>query len=430
MDNPLIFVTLALLVGIAVTWAVFNFIVLKSNRERIAELKNDASTQDHALTQQRIEYQAVKDQLVRTEAELNHANIKLKEQKEELENVNNKLTKEFENIANKIVSHQSKEIQDKHEEKLKAMLNPFKEKIESFEKKVDDTHKENIKENQSLKEQINSLKDLNKSISDEAKNLTSALKGDKKLQGNWGENSLERILQAAGLEKEKHYRKEVFLEGEDANFRADYIILLPDDKNLIIDSKVSLVAYANYFAAEEKEEADDAIKQHVQSVRRHVTSLSSKNYAELHGVTSPDYVIMYMPIDSALGMAMTEDPELFDFALRKNIVLVSSNSLLATLKTVAFIWRQDAQNKNALEIARQGGALYDKFVGFVDTLIGVGKKMEDAQQGYRKAMNQLTDGRGNLVKKTEDLKKLGIKATKSLPEKLIDRSSEEGKLEA
>jgi DNA recombination protein RmuC len=199
---------------------------------------------------------------------------------------------------------------------------------------------------------------------------------------------------------------------------------LPDDKNLIVDSKVSLIAYSNYFSAETEDEAKASAKIHVQNVKDHISRLSHTNYSELHGVNSPDYVIMYMPIDGALGMAMTEDTELFDYALKKNIVLVSNNSLLATLKTVSFIWRQDLQNKNAMEIAKQGGALYDKFVGFVETLVAVGKKMEGAQTDYKKAMNQLTEGSGNLVRRTEKLKELGIKATKTLPDKVVKRSED------
>jgi DNA recombination protein RmuC len=425
MDNLFIYIIISLVIGIAITWAIFYFIVLKNDRDRVAEQKNQLMRAEEVLEKERSENENLRASLVGTEADLKHAKERLAEHKEELEKLNGKLTKEFENIASKIVYHSSKEIQEKHEEKLKQMLNPFKDKIERFEKKVDETHKENIKENQSLKEQINSLKDLNKTISDEAKNLTSALKGDKKLQGDWGEYKLERILQAAGLEKEIHYRKQVNLKDEkDNNFRPDYIVYLPDNKNLVVDSKVSLVAYERYFNADSDIEAKANANKHVKAIREHITSLSNTNYSELLGINSPDYVIMYIPIEGALGMAMTEDTTLFEYALNKNIVLVSNNTLLATLKTVSFIWRQELQNKNALEIARQGGALYDKFVGFVDTLIAVGKKMEGAQVDYKKAMNQLTEGSGNLVRRTEKLKELGIKTSKVLPEKIVERSDD------
>ncbi|NNJ56248.1 MAG: DNA recombination protein RmuC [Bacteroidia bacterium] len=423
MDSIFLYSIISLLVGVGVTALLLHSLVIKKYKVLETDLKDQNRIKENELIDERKTREQLNSELIATKSDLNHTHTRLLEQKEELENLNLKLSKDFENIANKVVYHNSKVMQEKHEEKLMAMLNPFKDKIENFERKVDETHKENIKENQSLKEQINHLKDLNKSMSDEARNLTSALKGDKKLQGDWGEHKLERILQAAGLEKEIHYRKQVNLKDENNNnFRPDYIIYLPDDKNLIVDSKVSLVAYERFYNSENLDDGKQQIALHVKAIKDHITSLSNTNYSELLGINSPDYVIMYMPIEAALGLAMTEDTGLFEFALSKNIVLVSNNTLLATLKTVSFIWRQDMQNKNAIEIARQGGALYDKFVGFVETLIGVGKKMNDAKDGYDKAMNQLTDGTGNLVRRTEQLKKLGIKTSKALPEKLIDRS--------
>ncbi len=423
MDSIFLYSVISLLIGIGVTALLLYNLVIKKYKGVEIDLKEQNRLKEIELLNERKVREQLSSELIATKSDLNHTHTRLTEQKEELENLNLKLSKDFENIANKVVYHNSKVMQEKHEEKLMAMLNPFKDKIENFERKVDETHKENIKENQSLKEQINQLKDLNKSMSDEARNLTSALKGDKKLQGDWGEHKLERILQAAGLEKEIHYRKQVNLKDEhNNNFRPDYIIYLPDDKNLIVDSKVSLVAYERFYNSENLQDGKVLIAQHVKAIKDHIMSLSNTNYSELLGINSPDYVIMYMPIEAALGLAMTEDTSLFEFALSKNIVLVSNNTLLATLKTVSFIWRQDMQNKNAIEIARQGGALYDKFVGFVETLIGVGKKMKDAKDGYDKAMNQLTDGTGNLVRRSEQLKKLGIKTTKALPDKLIDRS--------
>ncbi|PCJ63917.1 MAG: DNA recombination protein RmuC [Bacteroidetes bacterium] len=411
-----------LITGLVTMFATASFVylfVVKNYKIQVNEIKKTNETLIDDLALERKQRELINVEYVSAKSELHYAYTKLNDQKDELEQLNEKLSKDFENIANRVVNHSSKVLQEKHEEKLMAILTPFKERIEKFEQRVDATHRENTKDNQALKEQLSHLRELNRNIGEEAKNLTSALKGDKKLQGNWGENSLERIIQAAGLEKEKHYRKEVNLKDDsNTNFRADYIIYLPDSKNLIIDSKVSLVAYSRYFGTEDEDEAKKAMKTHVQNVRTHISTLSSKNYSELHGVNSPDYVIMYMPIDSALGMAMTEDTELFDYALKKNIVLVSNNSLLATLKTVAFIWNQDLQKKNALEIARQGGALYDKFVGFIDTLVQVGKKIEEAQFGYSKAMSQLKEGKGNLVGRSQKLKELGIKSTKNMPDQI------------
>ncbi len=425
MNEIFLYSLASLIVGIGITAFFVNALVIKKYKGIEQELKAEGVKKDGDLKAEREIKDNINSAYIEAKSNLTHAEQKLVEQKEELEKLNTKLAKDFENIANKVVYHNSKVMQEKHEEKLMAMLTPFKDKIENFERKVDQTHKENIKDNQSLKEQINHLKDLNKTMSDEAKNLTSALKGDKKLQGDWGEHKLERILQAAGLEKEIHYRKQVNLKDENNNnFRPDYIIYLPDNKNLVVDSKVSLVAFERYFNAETQDEGKVYIAKHIKAIKDHISSLSNTNYSELLGINSPDYVIMYLPIEGALSIAMTEDTSLFEFALNKNIVLVSNNTLLATLKTVSFIWRQDMQNKNALEIARQGGALYDKFVGFTETLIGVGKKMGEAQVGYKKAMTQLSEGSGNLVRRTEQLKQLGIKANKTLPPKLVDRSED------
>ncbi len=418
MDGALAYIV-AVAVGVIVTAMIFYLLVYKNIDKDKAEIRKRAEKLEEELNSLRAEKDHVMQGLTKTEIQLEHSQIQLAAKAEELEALNIKLTKEFENIANKVVNQSSKVVQERQEEQLRALLTPFKEKIEKFEQRVENTHKESIKENASLKEQILQLKQLNINIGEEARNLTSALKGDKKMQGDWGEQQLERILQAAGLEKETHYRKQVDLIAEDKQHqRPDYIIYLPDDKNLVVDSKVSLVAYEKYYNAEHDIEAKPFALEHVKNVKDHIMRLSKVKYDQLHGINSPDYVIMYMPIEGALGLAMTEDPALFEYALQRNIVLVSNNTLLATLKTVAFIWRQDLQNKNALEIARQGGALYDKFVNFVDTLQSVGKKMDGARDDYMKAMNQLSEGKGNLIKRTEKLKELGIKTDKKLPDRI------------
>jgi DNA recombination protein RmuC len=418
MEGALAYIV-AVAVGIVVSALVFYLLVYKNIDKDKEEIRNRAEKLELEVINLRSEKDQIQNNLTRSEMQLEHSQLQLDAKAEELEALNEKLTKDFENIANKVVNQSSKVVQERQEEQLRALLTPFKEKIEKFEQRVENTHKESIKENASLKEQILQLKELNLNIGEEARNLTSALKGDKKMQGDWGEQQLERILQAAGLEKETHYRKQVDLIAEDKQHqRPDYIIYLPDDKNLVVDSKVSLVAYEKYYNAEHDLAAKPFALEHVKNVKDHIMRLSKVKYDQLHGINSPDYVIMYMPIEGALGLAMTEDPALFEYALQRNIVLVSNNTLLATLKTVAFIWRQDLQNKNALEIARQGGALYDKFVNFVDTLQSVGKKMEGARDDYLKAMNQLSEGKGNLIKRTEKLKELGIKTDKKLPDRI------------
>ena len=420
MSETIVFL-LVFLFGIVLTIVAFYLLILPNYAKReVAWIEQLASKEDQIKNEQQ-KREHLSNDYQATKADLHHTYIKLEEQKLELINLNEQLTRTFENIAHKVVQQSSEQLQASHEEKLKNMLTPLKERIASFEKRVEDTHIATAKDSESLKEQLRSLKELNKNIGEEAKNLTNALKGDKKLQGDWGEHRLERILQAAGLEKEIHYRKQVNLKNESSdNFRPDYIVYLPDEKNIIVDSKVSLVAFERYFNADNDEDCKMYAAKHIKAVKDHVMSLNSTNYSELLGVNSPDYVLMYLPMDAALGLAMTEDTELFEYALNKNIVLVSNHTLLATLKTVSFIWKQDLQNKNALEIARQGGALYDKFVGFVDTLQTVGKRIDAAQLEYDKALSQLTTGSGNLVRRTEKLKTLGAKTQKQLPPALLN----------
>ncbi|MDB4161735.1 DNA recombination protein RmuC [Bacteroidia bacterium] len=420
MSETIVFL-LVFLFGIVLTVATFYLLILPNYAKREVVWVEQLASKEEQIKMEQQKREHLSNDYQATKADLHHTHIKLEEQKRELFKLNEQLTRTFENIAHKVVQQSSEQLQASHEEKLKNMLIPFKERIASFEKRVEDTHIATAKDSESLKEQLRSLKELNMNIGEEAKNLTNALKGDKKIQGDWGEHRLERILQSAGLEKGIHYRKQVNLKNESSdNFRPDYIVYLPDEKNIIVDSKVSLIAFERYFNADNDEDSKLYRAKHLKAVKDHVISLSNTNYSELLGVNSPDYVLMYLPMDAALGLAMTEDTELFEYALNKNIVLVSNHTLLATLKTVSFIWKQDLQNKNALEIARQGGALYDKFVGFVDTLQTVGKRIDAAQLEYDKALSQLTTGSGNLVRRTEKLKKLGAKTQKQLPPALLD----------
>ena len=267
------------------------------------------------------------------------------------------------------------------------------------------------------------LQELNREITQETKSLTQALRGDSKAQGNWGELQLESILEKAGLEKDIHFSKETNLKTEGGdNQRLDYIINLPDGKHLILDSKVSLTAYSKYFDSENASEQESYLKQHVDSVNGHVKLLGSKDYQKLHGINSPDYVLMFIANEPALTLALREDATLFEKALDKNIVIVSTSTLLATLRTISYIWKQDLQNKNAEEIARQAANLYDKFVGFTKDLIDLGRQMDTASKTYKDAMNKLTDGSGNLTRRAENLKKLGVNPSKNIDQRLIDKS--------
>ena len=345
-----------------------------------------------------------------------------KNNNEELEQLQKILSLEFKNLANDIFDEKAKKISLTNKESISVILDPLKEKIKTFEEKVEKSNKESLQWNVQLKEQIKSLKEINLQMGKEAENLTHALKGDSKTQGNWGEIQIENILQKVGLQEGLGYVKEENLKNEDGeNQRLDYIVNLPDGKKIIIDSKVSLTAYAEYYNSEGREEQNKYLKEHVKSVNNHVKGLSEKNYQNL-GINQPDYILMFLANEPALGLALIEDQEIYDKALENNIVIVSTSTLLATLRTVAFMWKQDNQNKHALEIARQSGALYDKFCSFSEDLIKIGSNIETTKKSYSEAMKKLVDGKDNLIRKSERLRELGAKASKKINSKLVDRA--------
>ncbi len=353
---------------------------------------------------------------------------KLAEQKSEVEKLQEKFTKEFENLANKILEEKSNKFTEQNKENLKQILNPLNEKILHFEQKVEQTHKESIDYHASLRQQIKGLQDLNQQMSKETLNLTKALKGDSKTQGNWGELVLERVLEKSGLEKGREYEMEKSFAVDDETrqrLRPDVIVHLPDGKKMIIDSKVSLTHYEQFVAAEEDDEKERFLKQHIQSLNRHVEQLSSKKYEELYQIESPDFVLLFVPIEPAFAVAINNDNALYNKAFEKNIVIVTPSTLLATLKTVDSMWNNAKQQQNAMEIARQAGALYDKFANLIEDLMQVGKRMDDAKKEYGNAMIKLVEGKGNLINRVENLKQMGAKTQKSLPESIIKRADEE-----
>ena len=356
----------------------------------------------------------------------NNSNISLEEshekKSEELKQMKNILSLEFKNLSNEIFEEKSKKFSSNNKETISMILDPLKERIQNFENKVEKSNQANSEWNGRLQEQIKSLKELNLQMSKEAENLTHALKGDSKTQGNWGELQVENILKKVGLKEGIGYDKEKnFKNEDDDNQRPDYIVNLPDGKNIIIDSKVSLTAYANYFNTKNSDEKKNLLKDHVKSVNNHIKSLSEKNYQNLE-LNQPDYILMFIANEPALGLALIEDSQIYDKALENNIIIVSTSTLLATLSTVAFMWKQDNQNKHALEIARQAGALYDKFCSFSDELIKVGSNIDSTKKTYSDAMKKLVDGKDNLVRKSERLRELGAKASKKINSKLIDRA--------
>lgn len=348
-----------------------------------------------------------------------------KEQKQEVEQLQEKFTKEFENLANKILEEKTVKFTEQNKENLKNILSPLQDKIQLFEKKVEDTHKESIDYHAALRQQILGLREMNEQMSKETINLTKALKGDSKMQGNWGELVLERVLEKSGLEKDREYFVQKSHVTEDGNrVFPDVIINLPDGKKMIIDSKVTLTAYERYINEEDSDLKNQHLKEHIVSINRHVEQLGSKNYHDLYHMESPDFVLLFIPIESAFAVALNEDTTLYNKAFEKNIVIVTPSTLLATLRTIDSMWTNQKQQENAIEIARQAGALYDKFEGFVSDLIKIGKKMDEAKIEYGNAMNKLVDGKGNLITSVEKLKKMGAKAKKALPEAVLKRANE------
>ena len=360
------------------------------------------------------------------DANIENLNLKIKEEGERLLKQQKQLESQFENMANKILEQKSEKFAQQNQKNIDQILKPLGVKIKSFEESIEDKYVKDQESRAGLAKQISMLQIANEKISQDAVNLTNALKGDSKVQGDWGELQLEVLLEKSGLKKELHFRTQNSEKDEDGNEkRPDCIIDLPDDKNLIIDSKVSLTSYEQYSNAETEEERKQYLKKHIDSIKNHIRDLGSKDYPKLYSINSPDYVLMFVPIEPALITALQEDAEIFNIGLSKNIILVSTSTLMATMRTVSFIWQQENQKKNVLEIARQSGALYEKFCGFVTDLEGVGKAIDTATKKYESAYGKLYDGRGNLVTSVEKIKKLGAKTTKSISRELLDKSETE-----
>ena len=347
---------------------------------------------------------------------------KLAEQKLSYEQYQQKLNKDFELIANKILEEKSSKFVEQNRTNLDLILNPLKENIKAFEDKVEKVYKAESDERNILKGVISELQIQSKMIQEDANNLTRALKGDSKKQGNWGEVILEKVLERSGLVKDQEYRIQASLVSADGGrFQPDVVIDLPDDKHLIVDAKVSLVAYERSVSAETEEEREGYVKQHLASIKNHIQELSAKNYHELYKINSPDFVLLFVPIESSFSIAVQKDAELFNFAWDRRVVIVSPSTLLATLRTIASMWKQERQNRNVMEIARLSGSMYDKFVGFVSDMENIGKHIKNGQDAYDKALNKLSDGSGNLVNTSEKIKKLGAKATKQIDIKYLDQ---------
>ena len=424
---------IALIIGIYIGKILFSANA-KSERAALEEKNNGLSFQIEELKSQlvtsnsekeiiRTEKEAINIQLSKKENDFENLWERNKEQKEEVEKLQEKFTKEFENLANKILEEKSSKFTEQNKENMKNILSPLQEKIQLFEKKVDDTHKESIDYHAALRQQIIGLSEMNAQMSKETLNLTKALKGDSKMQGNWGELVLERVLEKSGLEKDREYYVQQSHTAVDGNrVFPDVVINLPDGKKMIVDSKVSLTAYEKYINEEDDSLKIGYLKEHVSSIKRHVEQLGEKNYHDLYEIESPDFVLLFIPIEPAFAMALNEDTTLYNKAFEKNIVIVTPSTLLATLRTIDSMWANQKQQENAMEIARQAGALYDKFQGFVEDLIKIGKKIDESKTEYGAAMNKLVEGKGNLITSVEKLKKMGAKAKKALPDSILKRA--------
>ena len=406
---------------IIITLLLIGFgVITFQNRSKVQETNN---SKNNELIKQIID---LKSELSAKEERIKILNEKIKETQEKKEETEERLTKEFENLAHKILDLNSEKFKKQNKEQIDSLLTPLSEQIEKFKKKVEDTNEKGVERNAMLMQKIISLESLNNKLSQDALNLANALKGDSKTQGDWGENRLELLLEKSGLTNGVHFSTQAAYKDDEGKLKKpDFIINLPDNKHLIIDSKVSLTAYVEYYNAEDEITEQQAIKRHLDSIKRHYMELSDKDYPNLYGINTPDHVLMFVPNEPALMLALNEDKNLYLNALEKNIVLVSASTLLATLSTVASIWKQEDQKRNALEIAKEGGLLYDKFEGFVQDLIKVGNSIKSSKDSYEDAMSKLTEGRGNIIKKIENLKDLGAKTKKSLPQNIIDRANQD-----
>ena len=344
---------------------------------------------------------------------------------ESLNEAKEALTSQFKNLANEILEDKSKRFTEQNVANLDALLKPLQTKLSEFKEQVNTSYGNEARERFALKSEIERLANLNLRMSDETRSLTQALKGDSKVQGNWGELVLESILESSGLRKGEEYLvQDSHTQTDGSRLQPDVVVKLPEGRSLVVDSKVSITAYSRYAEATDPTVSEQELAAHIQSLRQHIQGLSSKNYSSLYGIGSVDFVLMFVPIEPAFLLALKTAPNLYQEALAKNIVLVCPSTLMATLRTVAHLWRQDHQNRNALEIAKQCGTLYDKFVGFVDDLEKLGQRLDQAQTSYHDAFNKLKSGKGNLIRTAEKVRELGVKPSKNLSAPLIESSTD------
>jgi len=411
----------ALSFGITIGLLVYVFI-LRSHQKQTAVSLFEQTTLLNALREERD--QAVLH-AIRLEAELDSERKQVQNRIESLTEAKEALTNQFKNLANEILEDKSRKFTEQNAQQLDILLKPLQTKLTEFKEQVSHSYDQESRERFALKNEIERLANLNLKMSDEARSLTNALKGDSKIQGNWGELVLESILESSGLRKGEEYLvQDSHTQADGGRLQPDVIVKLPEGRHLVIDSKVSITAYARHTEAGDDAIAKQELLAHIQSIRQHIQGLSAKNYSGIADLSTVDFVLMFIPIEPAFLSALKAAPNLYQEALAKNIVLVCPSTLVATLRTVAHLWRQDQQNKNAMEIARQCANLYDKFVGFVEDLEQIGKRLDQAQSSYHDAFNKLKSGKGNLIKAAERVKELGVKPNKVIASNLLKHEEE------
>ena len=422
----LLYILIGLVIGAILTWYIATSRL--GTQSQTLQIKLDGTQQQleeakATLSQTYDKNLQLTTSLARLETTNNNLAEKLAEQKQEVEKMEEKLAIQFRNLANDLLEEKSKKFTDQNKVNLEALLKPLGERIQTFEKQVEQTNKEGLERNVALRTEIRKLNELNAQITKEAETLAKAIKGDTKTQGNWGEFILESILEKSGLVRDREYIIQASFVTEDGKrYQPDVIIKLPTEKNLIIDAKVSLVNYEQFFNADHEEEKLLQLKKHLQSIRKHIKTLSEKNYQAQYDLKGLDFVLMFIPMEPAFSLAIQHDHALFNEAYEKNIVIVSPSTLIATLRTIANIWKNEYQNQNALEIAHQSGALYDKLVSFVEDLKQVGRQIDTTQKVYVEAMKKLYDGKGNLIRRAHKIKELGARTSKKIDQQLLDRA--------
>jgi DNA recombination protein RmuC len=389
---------------------------------------HNAQLQQH-LEHKELEIRGLSNQIAASKQENAHYQERIKNHKAEVEAMQSQMAMQFEQLANKMLEEKGKTLTEHHEIQLGTLLSPLKTKIREFQEDIDRKFLEEAKDKVSIRKELESLRDLNRQLSQDAVNLTSALKGQSKVQGDWGEYQLELILEKAGLLKGVHFETQIsYLDENGHQKRPDFIVQLPEEKHLIIDAKVSLTAFEKYHNATDPDLRKLHLKAHIESMRRHIDQLSKKKYTHLDQLTSPDYLLLFVPIEGALSSATLADPDLYIDALERNIVIVSTSSLVATMRTVSHIWKQEKQAKSVQEIARQSGLLYDKFVGFVEDIKAIGQKLDSAQSAWHDAYNKLSNSPkygDTLIGRAERIRSLGARNSKILPSELIHLSEDD-----